>query len=178
MTFVGARSRNGVSQWCQFMGAVRLCLVVLVIGFMPGSVLATARGVTDAGCAPLKAFVSSVKPDEKRVVLFRTSWFEPFKDEPNSSNLGGQRCEHGGYGPAKTFCDMFMKKSSTEFAGSNAVAVIQCLAPGVSFGRLQLTTVDVFFSCGTDDRGQNIQLTLDKDEKTGGMLMRLEVDGY
>lgn len=157
--------------------AIGLCpgIALALIGV---SDMASAKSQVDPSCAPLKTFVESVKPDETRTVLFRTAWFQPFKDEPGASNMGGRRCEHAGYPPAKAFCGSFLNNSSTEFAGINAMAVIECLAPGVSFRRLQLETIDVSFSHGTDDRGQNVDVSLHEDTKVGGMVMKIKVDGY
>jgi hypothetical protein len=132
----------------------------------------------DPTCAPLRAFVRSIKPDEKRTVEFRTSWGGNFKDEPGGWSLGAKRCFHGGYRPANLWCEAMVKYASTEFAGINAEAVLLCLEPAMRLGRVRLDRVSASLSYGTSDRGQSIELNLAPDETVGGMLMKIEVDGY
>lgn len=129
-------------------------------------------------CKVLRSFVDSVKPDEQREFVLRTSWGENFKDAPEQA-LAAKRCEHNDYEPAKKVCEYLMKSSSTEFSGVNVQDAITCLSKKTRFAPLmQLNYGSFSFSYGSDNRGALIDVTLKKDEKIGGMAFRLAADGY
>jgi hypothetical protein len=119
-----------------------------------------------------------VQPNEKRGFTFRTSWGENFKDAPAPA-LAATRCEHAGYEPAKKVCDNLMKYGSTEFAGANVKNSIICLSRKTRFAPLMRLDNGAFsFSYGSDHKGALIDITLQADEKVGGMAFRLMADGY
>ena len=129
-------------------------------------------------CKVLRSFVDSAKPDEQREFTLRTSWGENFKDAPEQARAA-KRCEHNDYEPAKKVCEYLMKSSSTEFSGVNVQDAITCLSKKTRFAPLmQLNYGSLSFSYGSDNRGALIDVTLQKDEKIGGMAFRLAADGY
>ena len=150
-------------------------LMVVVVGLSP----ATAMAKKDPFCAPIKAFVASVGPDdEPRTLKLRTSWGSNFKDTDEKA-IFARRCEHGGYAPAEAACAVLMEHGATEFSSRNFTRVLACLSPktrfgpGVSFhaGALQVDH-------GTPDRGNFVQLEFGADEKIGGMVLIVTTDGY
>ena len=138
----------------------------------------------DTFCPSLKAFVASVKPDEKREFEFQTSWGTGFKvpleaKGSTSPSLLEKRCVHNGYAPAKAVCDNLMHFGSVEFPGSNAMEAIMCLSPKTKFaGRFQLQRIDAEFTRGADDRGVDITVRLVEDKALGAMVLRITADGY
>jgi hypothetical protein len=140
--------------------------------------ISATRAKADPLCAALRTFVASVKPDEKRKIEFRTSWFSNSKN--TDLGLIGKSCEHGGYDPARTACAALMKNTSIEFAGLNAIRVVQCLSPGTRFaGDVQLGHIDVEFTYGSKNRGQIVSVELKEPTKTNDpQVMTIEVDGY
>jgi len=72
-----------------------------------------------------------------------------------------------------------MKSSSTEFSGVNVQDAITCLSKKTRFAPLTQFNYGSFsFSYGSDNRGALIDVTLQKDEKIGGMAFRLAANGY
>lgn len=133
----------------------------------------------DELCAPLRAFVSSVKPDKTEKIEFHTLWGGNFKDEKDQNVLYAKRCTHDGYAPAKAVCAYLMENSSVEFAGHNARRALTCLSPDTTFGsKIELNRADFSFSYGTDERGSNVSLQLDEDATIGGMVLTIVADGY
>lgn len=129
-------------------------------------------------CKALRTFVESVQPDESRAFALRTSWGRNFKDAPEPA-LRAKRCEHGGYEPARKLCDYLMAHSSTEFAGANVKDAITCLSRKTRFApMMELNNESFSFSYGNDNRGALIDVTLQPDEKMGGMTFELVADGY
>jgi len=144
----------------------------------------SAAAPKDTFCPRLKAFVASVKPNEKREFEFQTSWGTGFKTSPGaqgstSPSLLEKRCVHNGYEPAKAVCDNLMHFGSVEFPGSNAMEAIMCLSPKTQFaGGFQLQRIDAEFTRGTDDRGVGITVRLEEDKALGAMVLRVTADGY
>jgi hypothetical protein len=140
--------------------------------------LSATRHKPDPICASLNTFVVSVKPDEKHKIEFRTSWFSNSKD-PEVGQIG-KRCDHGGYEPARAACAVLMKNTSIEFAGSNAMRIIECLSPGTRFSSdMQLDHIDVEFQHGSESRGQLISLQLKEPNVANDpRVITIEVEGY
>ena len=156
--------------------AALLCLLV----FDQSSAAATK----DTFCPRLKAFVASVKPNEKREFEFQTSWGTGFKTPPGAkgstqSGLLEKRCVHNGYAPAKAVCDNLMHFGSVEFPGNNALQAIMCLSPKTQFAwPFQLQRIDAEFDRGTADRGVSITVRLEENKELGAMVFRVTADGY
>ena len=166
-----------VAKFRLFRGLVALlCLLVVA---QP-----SAAADKNMFCPRLKAFVASVKPNEKREFEFQTSWGTGFKTSPGaqgsiSPSLLEKWCVHNGYEPAKAVCDNLMHFGSVEFPGSNAMEAIMCLSPKTQFaGRFQLQRIDAEFSRGTDDRGVDITVRLEEDKALGAMVLKVTADGY
>lgn len=129
-------------------------------------------------CKVLRGFVESLKPNEKREFSFHTSWGGNFKDSPEPAVVA-RRCVHNGYEPAKEVCDYLMEHGSAEFAGTNVQGAISCLSKKTRFAPLfQLNSGTFSFSHGSDDRGALVDITFKEDESLGGMVFRLEAEGY
>ena len=129
-------------------------------------------------CKVLRAFVTSVQPDETREFTFRTSWGSNFKDDSEPA-IGAKRCEHEGYDPAKSVCTYLMEYGSTEFTGADVKDAVSCLSRKTRFDRrLSLNLASFHFSYGSDDRGALIDITFKEDPGVGGMAFRLVADGY
>lgn len=129
-------------------------------------------------CKALRSFVDSVQPDEKHEFAFRTSWGGNFKDTEEPAFFS-TRCVHDGYEPARNVCNYLMEHGSIEFAGSNVKAAISCLSRKTKLAPLmQLHSGTFSFSYDSDHRGALIVITLQEDPVVGGMIFRLEVDGY
>ncbi|TCV96388.1 hypothetical protein EC912_102739 [Luteibacter rhizovicinus] len=139
---------------------------------------ATTKPLKDQMCAPLRAFVASVKADETRKLEFHTSWGQNFKDSTDYAFLA-KRCIHDSYAPAKAVCDHLMEYGAIEFSGNNATRAIACLSPGTHFGwPFQLDRVEVSFPYGSEQRGSNVTIQFDKDSELGGMVLKITADGY
>lgn len=128
-------------------------------------------------CPELKAFLASVEPDETRTVVLRTYWGA--REVGDTIVLGSKSCEHNDYEPGKKLCAYLMEHSSTEFAGHNAKRILNCLTPGPGISR----DVDIHrgsFSVpfGSPDRGALVDLDVSPDKEPGGMVLRLQADGY
>jgi hypothetical protein len=129
-------------------------------------------------CKVLRAFVTSVQPDETREFTFRTSWGSNFKDDPEPA-MWAKRCEHEGYGPAKNVCAYLMDHGSTEFTGVDVKDTVACLSPKTKFDRgLSLNLASFNFSYGSDNRGALIDITFKDDPVAGGMAFKVVADGY
>ncbi|TCI07955.1 hypothetical protein EZM97_25135 [Dyella soli] len=139
-----------------------------------------ANAARDPMCAPLKAFVASIAPKESKQVLFRTSWFGGFKDDPQTErSVMAKRCDDSGYAPGRTLCDALITYGVTEFAELNAMSAIHCLAPDMRFGRhTTLRRIDLEISSGTDSRGSFITLHFAPDEAIGGNVLTITAKGY
>ncbi|WP_250624359.1 hypothetical protein [Pinirhizobacter soli] len=144
----------------------------------------SAAAPKDTFCPRLKAFVASVKPNEKREFEFQTSWGTGFKVPLKANGSTGpslleKRCVHNDYAPAKEVCDNLMYFGSVEFPGSNAMEAIMCLSPKTQFARrFQLQRIDAEFYRGTDDRGVSITVKLEEDSQLGAMVFRVAADGH
>lgn len=135
-------------------------------------------GQSDPLCAPIQAFVSSVKPDETRRIAFHTSWGSNFKNSP-ALGVSAKQCLHHDYPPAKMLCAYLMAHGAVEFSGNNAQRALSCLSPGTRFNeRVQLAQGEFSFYYGTEKRGSNVTITYAQDIKLGGMVLTIEANGY
>lgn len=151
----------------------------IALGTFAFSVQAKTPRPTDPLCAPLKTFVASVKADEERALEFETSWFAPSTGAGAGVGTIEKTCTHGDYEPAKPACAALVKYGSIEFAGSNAIRVVQCLSPQTQFAStMQLRHISVDFSVGSEQRGQLVSIELEKKGTMGRDLMRIDVSGY
>ena len=151
--------------------------VVLVLGAI---VLAASHPATaeDGLCKPLRSFIASVKPDETRVLRFHTSWGSNLKDDEEPAFFA-KRCDHGGYEPAKAVCEYLMEHGATEFSGKNAKAAVSCLSPQTRIpAGMQVHTISVSFSVGTENRGSLVDVKFTEDVDLGGMVLSISADGY
>ena len=150
--------------------------VIATVLVLFSSVLSAAQ--RDPFCAPIKAFVTSVKPSEIRKLEFHTSWGEGFKDTAGYS-LYAKRCDHDGYEPAKLACHALMEQGSAEFAGDNALRVLACLSPGMRFSRhVSLGRIEMSISYGSDSQGSEVTIRLDRDEQLGSKVLAIAAEGY
>jgi hypothetical protein len=132
----------------------------------------------DPMCAPVRAFVGSVKPDDTRQVAFHTSWGSNFNGSSVPA-IFAKQCIHHDYAQAKELCAYLMAHGAVEFSGTNAQRALVCLSPGTRFNeRVQLNQGEFSFSYGTDQRGSNVTLTYAPDTKLGGMVLAITADGY
>jgi hypothetical protein len=140
--------------------------------------LATPKVSSEQVCVPLRAFVASVKAGETRKLAFHTSWGTSFRDSTDRE-IYAKRCIHSGYAPAEAVCAYLTEHGQIEFSGINAMQAIECLSSGTHFGpNFQLSTVDVEFSYGTEQRGSNVTIKFDEDSKLGGMVLSITAEGY
>ena len=135
-------------------------------------------GQSDPMCAPIQAFVSSVKPNEIRQIAFHTSWGSNFKNSPAPA-IYAKQCLHHDYPQAKVLCAYLMAHGAVEFSGNNAQRALVCLSPGTRFNeRVQLAQGEFSFYYGTEQRGSNVTITYAQDPELGGMVLAIEADGY
>jgi hypothetical protein len=153
-------------------------LIVLPMAIVSARVSAATE--RDPVCAPLRAFAASVQQGQTRSLQFHTSWLADFKGGNPRAMGAFTRCMDGGYAPAHTVCDYFIKDGAVEFAGNNARRALVCLLPGTRFGKnaLNMDALDVSFYYGTPQHGSNITLSFDQDPKMGGMVLSITAQGY
>jgi hypothetical protein len=153
----------------------RLLSIALVLTWLPAQ---TAIAKTDPLCAPLRAFIESVQPDETRTFEFRTSWGGNFKDSTESA-IFAKRCNHFGYSPAKPVCEYLMEHGAIEFSDNNLKRTVMCLSPKTRLEPgLSVSSITMFLSYGSDDRGSHVNLEFAEDSQVGGMVLRVAADGY
>lgn len=129
-------------------------------------------------CDVLRAFVDSVKPDETKELVFRTSWGANFKDTQEAV-LSAKRCEHGDYPAAKNVCSYLMEHASAEFAPIVVKNAISCLSPGSNFeNQFTINSGSFSITYGTPERGSLVDITFSEDSTVGGMALKLVADGY
>jgi hypothetical protein len=135
---------------------------------------------TDLLCAPLRAFVESVKPDQAQIFEFRTSWGSDFKDSDSTKSvIFAKRCNHFDYGPAKPVCAYLMEHGAIEFSDNNLKRIIMCLSPKTRFDSdLSVSSAVMSLTYGSDDRGALVSLDFAEDSQVGGMVLRVKADGY
>jgi hypothetical protein len=157
---------------------MRYLLVSIFLGTVMLPWQAIARAPVDQMCAPLRAFVASVKPRETRSLEFRTSWGGNFKDSAAPA-IYAKRCAYHDYVPAKAICGYLMKYGRIEFSGNNVERALACLSPGTQFGQfVQLNQAEFTFTYGSDERGSNVTIQYDEDLKIGGEVLTITADGY
>ena len=129
-------------------------------------------------CKALRSFVESVQPDEKHGFAFHTSWGANFKDAGEPA-IGAKRCIYNDYEPGKVVCAYLMENGLTEFAGINVMDAITCLSTKTKFAPLLSLNSGAFsFTYGSANRGALIDVTFAADQDIGGMVFKLEADGY
>jgi hypothetical protein len=150
---------------------VHLLSVVLALTWLPTQ---AAQAKTDPLCVPLREFVESVKPDERKTFEFHTSWGGNFKDSTELT-ISAKRCNHFGYGPAEAACAFLMKHGATEFSDNNFKRAVVCLSPKTRFGSgLSVSSAAMSLSYGSAD----VSLEFSEDSQTGGMVLKVAADGY
>jgi hypothetical protein len=143
-----------------------------------GVIASSLCSAADGLCKPLTDFITSVRPNETRVLKFHTSWGSNFHDS-NEPALAAKRCDHGGYEPAKAVCDYLMEHGATEFSGNNAKSAIGCLSTKTRFAAgTELHSINFSLTFGGDDRGSLVDITLQEDKELGGMVLSITADGY
>lgn len=153
----------------------RALAIVLPLLALAGNPQAMAA---DGLCAPLRAFIASVKPGEDHSLSFHTIWGGGFKGS-DESNLYEKGCEHNSYEPAKAVCADLMENGAVEFAGENAKRAISCLSPKTRFSRgTSLHGISFSLSYGTDQRGSNVEIRYAEDDEWGGMILTIIAHGY
>lgn len=149
-------------------------LLVIALAVSPA-----ANAATDPLCRPLRAFAASIAPGQKHEIVFRTSWGSGFKDTPDENTFWAWRCEDPHYEPAQRVCAALMKYASIEFDNLNAMRAIECLSPKTHFAdhtRFRHGEFELMY--GTENRGANITITFEGDEKVGGGALRIVAEGY
>ena len=155
---------------------IRFEAVILVFAAVTAS--ASSPSSSDELCGPLNAFAESVGPDDVRSIAFHTSWGSNFRNDPEPA-IYAKQCVHGDYEPARAVCEYLFEHGAIEFAGGNVERVLTCLAPGTNFGPdLDLTRGRFHVGFGTPDRGSHITVEFQEDQELGGMVLRIEADGY
>ncbi len=153
----------------------RTWMLALALVFAP---MGTGHASPRKFCALLRQFVEAVRPDEKRRVVFRTSWGSNFKNDPTPA-LFAKQCDHDGFAPAQKVCDYLMQYGLVEFADHNVKDALACLSRQTKLSpSLELGHGAFSFSYGTGRRGALIDISLEEDNVVGGMAFRLEADGY
>ena len=153
-----------------------LCVVALFVATTASQAIAKEK--PDPLCAPLQAFVESVKPDEHRELAFHTIWGAGFKGM-NPETIYAKNCEHFGYAPADAACKVFMETGATEFSEINFKRAMGCLSPKTTFDPdLSVEKASVSFSYDSVDRGSSIKLSYEGDDERGGMVLRITANGY
>lgn len=153
-------------------GVLAIVLPLCVLADNPQAVAA------DGLCAPLRAFIASVKPGEIHSLSFHTIWGGGFKGSDESS-FYEKGCEQNSYEPAKGVCADLMENGSVEFAGENAKRAISCLSTKTRFssGTL-LHGISFSMTVGTDNRGSHVDIRYAEDEEWGGMVLTIIAHGY
>ena len=154
---------------------VLLLSSALVLTWLPTQ---AALAKTDPLCAPLRAFVASVKPDETKTFEFHTSWGGNFKDSAQPAFFA-KRCNHFGYGPAGAVCTYLMEHGATEFSDTNFKRAVMCLSPQTRLDSgLSVSGAAMSLSYGSPDRGAHVSLEFSEDSQLGGMVLKVAADGY
>lgn len=156
----------------------RIVAIFVLALALPASGNARAGSTADPLCAPLRAFVKSVQPDETRSLEFHTSWGSNFKDE-EAPALYAKRCHHDGYAPAKDVCAALMKHGAIEFSDTNLMRAAGCLSPETRFGAgVSIQGIAMSLAYGNENRGSAVTLEYLADPQVGGMMLRISADGY
>ncbi|MBD8880211.1 hypothetical protein IHE49_06935 [Rhodanobacter sp. 7MK24] len=153
-------------------------MIVPFLFFVPPAMRATPEPASP--CASFRAFAASVQKGQTESIEFHTSWLADFKDG-NPKAIGAfTRCFDRGYAPGHAVCSYLSKNGAVEFAGDNARQALACLLPGTRFGQhdLALEALDVSFYFGTPQRGSNMTIRFESDQKMGGMVLTIIADGY
>lgn len=144
---------------------------------MPLMFSQAALAGNDDLCPHLTDFVNSVRVDQVSSIELHTSWGANFKDDEDV--MAAKRCIHGDSPLAKKACEYLMKSASTEFAELNFKKVFLCLSPKTQIEKnVQFSHVAVSLTFGSEERGALLKLSLEKNERIGGMVLKLEAEGY
>lgn len=158
----------------QQMAPRTLSAALAISGVIASSLCTAADGL----CKPLTDFITSVGPNETRVLKFHTTWGSNFNgsDEPAFAT---KRCDHGGYEPARAVCGYLMEHGATEFSGSNAKSAIGCLSRKTRFAAgTELHSINFSLRFGSDDRGSLVDIAFQEDKELRGMVLSITVNGY
>lgn len=129
-------------------------------------------------CPYLHNFLQSIDIDKNATISLHTSWGSNFNDDTEDV-FAAKRCVHNNVAAAKLLCDYLMPNSSTEFPGINFKRFLLCLSPKTKIDTsVQFSSGSVSLSYGTDDRGTLINLSLEEDKNIGGMVLKIEAEGY
>ena len=154
---------------------VRFLSIALSLTWLPAH---PALAKTDPLCAPLRAFVESVKPEETKSLDFHTSWGGNFKDSTEPA-IFAKRCNHFGYGPAELLCGYLMEHGATEFSDNNLKRAVMCLSPKTRLDSgLSVHHAVMSLTYGGDYRGAHVTLELSEDHQIGGMVLRVAAGGF
>jgi hypothetical protein len=159
---------------------MRISVVLPVLLLALASPRLWAAQGSETLCTPLRAFAASVQKGETKSIEFHTSWLADFKGG-NPKAIGAfTRCSDHGYAPAQVVCSYLSNNGAVEFAGINAKEALVCLLPCTKFGQrgLMVDALDVSFYYGTQQRGSNISIRFEPDQKMGGMVLTIVADGY
>lgn len=152
-----------------------LLSIALVLTWLP---IQATPAKADPLCAPLRAFVASVKSDETKTLEFHTSWGGNFKDSTEPA-IFAKRCNHFGYGPADVVCTYLMEHGAIEFSDTNFKRAVMCLLPRTRLDSgLSVSGAAMSLSYGSPDRGAHVSLVFSEDSQLGGMVLRVAADGY
>jgi hypothetical protein len=153
------------------------CLSVALVASIT-LLVAVSASAQDGLCVPLRAFAASVKQGETKQLEFHTSWLKGFKDDSSPSRtMVAKRCIDHGYAPAKAVCAYLLDNGAVEFAGNNVKRALECLSNTKFSPSLQLYSGEFHFSYGREQRGTNITISFNEDQKIGGEVMTITADG-
>jgi hypothetical protein len=129
-------------------------------------------------CPILTKYIDSIGVDQKTTIELHTSWGSNFNDDSDDV-FAAKRCIRDESSSAKELCSYLMKNSSTEFAGINFKRFLSCLSPKSKIDiNVYVNLASIELSYGNEDRGASIELSLEDDEKIGGMVLKMEAEGY
>ena len=150
-------------------------VIVAFMAFLPGN---AAYARTDTLCKPLRAFASSVKPDDKKSIEFHTTWGSNFKNSSGPA-VFAKRCLHNDYAPAKAVCDYLLEYGSAEFSNRNVIRAITCLFPKTQFDSLLvINKIDASFSYGKGNKSSIINIMFSEAPNDDGMVFKINAEGY
>lgn len=151
---------------------LRICVIYFLTGFQ------LAFAGADKLCGYLDAYLKTIGPDKSSTIELHTSWGSNFIGESEEA-FAAKRCIRDESPLAKNLCNYLMENSSTEFSGVNFKRFLMCLSPKTKIERdVSFEIAFVSLSWGTDERGSLIELSLKNDKKIGGMVLKLEAEGY
>ena len=159
----------------------RTALPTLLCAMLLATPAWTAARV-DPLCAPMRTFLTAIKPDTSRVITLHSTWGGGFRRPDGTSDKGAMwamQCENHDFKPARTLCLALLKTSSREFPGSTVVRLLACISPRTRLPTsTMINSVDLDMQFGSDNRGANINIKLGEDPKLGGSVLTVTADAY